>query len=92
MAILIFALLIGVVDENSFYNRFRNIQELAALKSEIRYYRDRYESDKSKLEDITSDPKAVERVARERYYMKRANEDTYVFADTTSVLPNMAAQ
>jgi cell division protein FtsB len=35
---------------------------------------------------LESNPKAVEKIARERYHMKRPNEDVFVFVGETEEL------
>jgi cell division protein FtsB len=39
---------------------------------------------------LDSDPKAIEKIARERYFMKEDNEDIFVFSDdqTSTSVPN----
>ncbi len=73
-----FVLLVGVIDENSFVNRFRHQEEIRELRQEIRKYTDSYNRDSEMLEELRSDPEAVVRLARERYYMREANEDVFV--------------
>lgn len=48
---------------------------------EIKSYRDQYERDKSQLRRLDTDPKAIEQIARERYMMKRDDEDIFVLSD-----------
>ncbi|MCR5180586.1 MAG: septum formation initiator family protein [Bacteroidaceae bacterium] len=79
--LLIFVLIIGVVDENSFWLRYERNKEIATLKREIERYQTQYDTETAQLEALTTDPAAVERMAREVYLMKRDNEDLYVFRD-----------
>ena len=39
---------------------------------------DQYESDLKKIRQMDNDPKIVEKIARERYFMKKADEDIFV--------------
>lgn len=78
-ALLIFLLIIGVLDENSLYTRFQRRVEISNLKREIKKYQSQYETETAQLEALRNDPAAVERLARERYLMKRPDEDVYVF-------------
>ena len=80
VAIGIFLLIIGVVDENSLYVRFQRQAEIGNLKREIDKYQAEYDTQTEQLRALENDPAAVERMARERYFMKRANEDIYVFS------------
>lgn len=70
--------IIGFTDETSLWNHYRNVRRMAELQAEIDRYRRQYESDCRKLRQLERDPKAVERVAREQYFMKAPDEDIYV--------------
>lgn len=88
VALVVFLLIIGVLDENSFYTRYQRRVEIGNLKQEIQKYQSQYEAETAQLQALQTDPAAVERLARERYYMKRPNEDVFVFvtdsAETSS--------
>lgn len=79
--VFLFALLVGVVDENSFLNRYYHQNEIRELKSEIRRYTEQYERDSERLRNLNSSHEAIVREARERYLMKRSNEDVFVFVE-----------
>ena len=76
-----FLLIIGILDENSLIQRASHRAEIHQLKSEIKRYKEQYEEDSKLLKEITSNPEALEKVAREKYFMKKENEDIYVFED-----------
>jgi len=78
-AILVFLLIVGVIDENSLYTRHQRQMEIGNLKREIDKYQEQFETETAMLKALETDPEAVERMARERYYMKRPNEDVFVF-------------
>ena len=40
-----------------------------------------YEENTKRLNELNSNPDAIEQVAREKYLMKKPNEDIYVFED-----------
>lgn len=77
----IFAVIMGFLDENSMIRRFKNKREIMRLESEIRKYQAEYEESTKKLNELMSNPEAMEKVAREKYLMKKPNEDIYVFED-----------
>lgn len=77
----IFLLIVGVFDENSLIRRLSHRREIHALKTEIERYRRQYEEDSRMLKEITGNKKALEKVARERYFMKQNNEDIFVFQE-----------
>ena len=75
----VFAVIIGFLDENSLYRRFKYEREISQLKDEIEKYRVDYEENTTRLNELNSNPDAIEQVAREKYLMKKPNEDIYVF-------------
>ena len=81
ITIVVFAILIGFVGENSIVNRLAQKQEINELNDAISAEQQEYENDKVKLERIHNNPEAVKRVAREKYYMKTENEDVFVIGD-----------
>lgn len=79
LTILIIALIVGVVDEDSFLNRHPRRVRIDMLRQEITNYKNQYDEADRKIRELESNPKAVEKIARERYHMKRADEDVFVF-------------
>ncbi len=82
VVIMFFAIMVGFVDENSFWDRRQRIQEINALKAEMNNYQDQYNRDTKSLNELESSREAVVRVAREQYFMKYPDEDVFVFIDT----------
>lgn len=76
---LAFAAIIGFLDKNSAVRRIGYAQEINRLQNEIDKYRAEYEECTRKLTELDSNPDAIEQVAREKYLMKKPNEDIYVF-------------
>ena len=76
---LIIALIVGVVDEDSFLNRHPRRVRIEMLQQEIDNYKHQFNEADRKIRELENNPKAVEKIARERYHMKRANEDVFVF-------------
>lgn len=85
VAILIFLLIVGVVDENSLWVRYDRQVEIGNLRREIDKFQALYDAETAQLEALNNDPSAVERMARERYFMKRADEDVFVFVESDSL-------
>ncbi|MBO5182005.1 MAG: septum formation initiator family protein [Paraprevotella sp.] len=79
--VTVFVLLVGVLDENSFWNRYRHQATIRELNSEIRMYTERYEHDTQRLQELEKDPEAIKKIARERYFMKMDDEDVFVFTE-----------
>ena len=66
-----------IVDLNDNVNK--QAESNKALRQEIANYKRQYDEADKKIVDLENNPKAVEKIARERYHMKRANEDVFVF-------------
>ena len=77
----VFAVIIGFLDENSMLKRLKYTQEEHQLRSEIEKYRKEYEENTRWLKELMVDSDAIERIAREKYLMKKPNEDIFVFKD-----------
>ena len=81
IVIILGILIVGVLDENSFLKRIEYAYQIDDLKTEIQKYNRQYHHDTQQLRDLKRDPKAVARIARERYFMKADNEDLFVLSD-----------
>lgn len=76
--IVVFAVLVGFLDPNSYYHRYQLEQQNEELREQIREYEARYNADTRELNELRHSPEAVERVARVNLQMKTADEDVYV--------------
>ena len=81
ITILVFGVIIVFLDENSLIQRAQHRQEINTLTSEIEKYRKQYEEDTRKLKELTDNPEALEKIAREKYLMKKPNEDVFIFEE-----------
>ncbi len=75
---LIFLVIVGFVDANSFWNRYELARHNRQLREEIARFEAQYERETRELDELNSNPEAVEQVARVRLFMKTADEDVYV--------------
>lgn len=81
ITLLIFGVIIIFLDENSLIRRLKLYHETNELHSEIDKYRTEFENSTRRLNELAVDSGAIEKVARERYFMKKPNEDIYVFEE-----------
>ena len=44
-----------------------------------KYWITEYEENTERLNELSTNPEAIEQIAREKYLMKKPNEDIYVF-------------
>lgn len=82
IVVIAFAVIVvGFVDTNSVWGHFRNKRKIADLESEISRYREQHEIANRQLRQLDRNPKAIEKIARERYFMKKDDEDIFVLSD-----------
>lgn len=77
----LFVAVVGFLDENSLVRRVKNKREISNLQEEINKYKAEYEESTERLNELMENPAAMEKVAREKYLMKKPNEDIYVFEE-----------
>lgn len=70
--------LVGFVDENSFLQRIKYSIRISELKEEIANYNKQTDAANDALRELSQNPRAIERIARERYFMKADDEDIFV--------------
>lgn len=68
------------VDDNSLVRRLQYDLQIGQVKEEIRKYNLQDEQATKALHELRRDPKAIEKIARERYFMKADDEDIYVLS------------
>lgn len=81
IVIFIGVLIVGFLDENSFLQRINYELQIRDLKTQIDEYNNRYENDSRQLRELNRNPKAIEKIAREQYFMKADDEDIFVLSD-----------
>ena len=81
ITIAAFLVIIVFLEENSLIQRAKHQQEINTLNSEITKYRKQFEEDTEKLKELTNNPEAMEKIAREKNLMKKPNEDIFIFEE-----------
>lgn len=86
LVLTIFAIWMLFFDTNSFLIHRELQQEINKLEEQKEYLRKEIEKDKKQLNEL-KDPKALEKYAREKYYMKKENEEVFLieYEDSTKV-------
>ena len=77
---LLAVVLIGFVDENSIWHHIRNKQKIGELEEEIERYLELNKQNQARIRELENNPKAIEKIARERYFMKADDEDIFVLS------------
>ena len=81
ITIVIFLVFIVFLDENNLINRFQHKNEIRLMKEEIEEYRKQFDEDTERLKELTDNPEGLEKIAREKYLMKKPNEDIFILEE-----------
>lgn len=65
-------------DKNDLYSQFEQHQQLDKLEQERDFYSKETAKVSKDLDELSSNPQKLEKFAREKYLMKKANEDVFV--------------
>ena len=84
IVVVLGCIMVGFVDDNSMLRRLQLQMQIADLQEEIEKYRSMNDADTKQLRDLQRDSRAVEKIARERYFMKADDEDIFVLSDDLS--------
>ena len=73
--------IVGFLDDNSVWSHMKNRQRIHELTEETEKYNAEYKRDQAQIRELDRNPKAIEKIARERYFMKADDEDIFVLSD-----------
>jgi cell division protein FtsB len=90
-------LIVGFLDDNSVLSHFNMMQRKSELREEIEYYETLNQKNKERIRQLEDNPKEIEKIAREQYFMKADDEDIFVLSDDEveqkeGVVPNENAE
>ncbi len=77
LILLVFSVWMLFFDSNSYLIHRELNEEIEKLKNNEEYYREEIEKDRSVMKQLQDD-EGMERYAREKYFMKRKNEDIFI--------------
>ncbi|MBP3373441.1 MAG: septum formation initiator family protein [Bacteroidaceae bacterium] len=82
VVVIFFIVLInGFLDDNSWMENYKRKQQISRIKGEISALREQFEEDTRRF-DALEKHSEIERVAREKYFMKRPDEDIFLVVDS----------
>lgn len=81
ITIVVFVVWIAFFDQNNFFTQYDFIKELRSLEKDKTYFIEELGKTKQELNDLTTNPVTLEKFAREKYYMKKDNEEIFVFEE-----------
>ncbi len=76
-----FCVVILFLDKNDLFSQYSRHKELGELQQSKRYYISQIAAERKDLEALETNPAAVEKVAREKYFMKRDNEEVFLIPE-----------
>jgi cell division protein FtsB len=86
IAISAFTVIVLFLDHNNLFEQIDRKQELKELMVKKEYYQHEIEKTKKELADLSNNPAAIEKYAREHYQMKRDNEDVFLVENPNDLL------
>lgn len=79
--IFVFVVWMTFFDQNNFIRQYKRMHNLNVARNQISFYVKETSSTNKQLTELKSSQKALEKFAREKYYMKKPNEDVFVIVD-----------
>jgi cell division protein DivIC len=76
-----FCVVVFFLDKNDFFTQYERRKELRELQQSKRHYTTQVATERKELEALKTNPATVEKVAREKYLMKRDNEELFLVSE-----------
>ena len=80
---VVFLVWLVFFDSNNILTNMRTRDKLNGLRKDKKFYIDEVKKDSILVQKLLYDTLELEKYARERYLMKKDNEDVYLVIDTT---------
>lgn len=81
LSMLAFIIWVAFIDQNNILIQYSYHSDLNVLKGEKEYFEKAIEKTSKELYDLTENPATLEKFAREDYFMKKQNEEVFVFTN-----------
>ncbi len=78
LTLLIFITWMLFFDRNDIISQIGMRSKLSQMKQDKLYYTEEIEKNKKEMEELMTNPKTLEKFAREKYLMKKDDEDVFV--------------
>jgi cell division protein FtsB len=78
LATVAFVIWMIFFDKNDLFSQYEYHQQLSKLKQEQEFYKTETAKVNKDLDELTSDKVKLEKFAREKYLMKKDNEDIFI--------------
>jgi cell division protein DivIC len=81
LALVFFAAWMIFFDHNDIFQQMRRSKELNELEVRKSYYQEQIKQTKKEVDGLRLNASSLEKVAREKYLMKKDNEDLFVIPE-----------
>lgn len=81
ISILAFVFWLAFFDQHNLINQIELRSELYQLETDKEYYFNEIIEIREDLDELLSDNSKLEKFAREKYFMKKSNEEIFVFTE-----------
>ncbi len=81
IVVVLAVVIIGFADDNSVLDHIQNQRKINNMREQIDRYNAIYNKDINKIKSLDRNPGEIEKIARERYFMKADDEDIFVLSD-----------
>jgi cell division protein FtsB len=81
LTFLAFVVWVSFFDKNDLLSQMELRTEVKKLESEKKYFVTEISKNKTDMKELITNPRNLEKFAREKYLMKRDNEDVFVLVD-----------
>ncbi|ODT57190.1 MAG: hypothetical protein BGP01_14315 [Paludibacter sp. 47-17] len=82
ITIAVFLVFLTFFDDRNLLRKQAMKQEIKSLEMELAQFHENIERSREEVKRLTTDSLYLEKVAREKYLMKRDNEDIFLFNET----------
>lgn len=83
LTLLAFVVWVSFFDKNDVLSQMDLRKEVQKLETEKKYFVNEIEKNKTDMKELMTNPKNLEKFAREKYMMKKDNEDVFVLVAAT---------
>ena len=82
ISLVVFAIWIAFFDRNDLFTQWDRKKELQKLEESSAFYEKEIAATKKDLMDLNTTPAMLEKFAREKFFLKRPNEDIFLVSDS----------
>lgn len=83
IAVAVFIAWMAFFDRYDLTTQYNYQQERKKLEAEKEYYTSEISTISTAIKDVKSNPDIIQKIAREKFKMKRTNEDVYIVEEST---------